>query len=227
MLHGVRLVADGDTIQITCSNSDLTITATVAATVDEPGTVVAPARLVASFLAAVGAETVTVEAAGDGYAHLGAGDTSVTLHTYSAEDWPQGQEAKGDEVFLDAGDLDLIERVMASATNSPHDLTVDRGTLLEALKRMRVIVDDPHNVAFTFDGDKATLTSRKADVGEITDVVPATTTFDQQISFQAPFLMALLEACTDDEVTIGLDDPMKPVMVTTGRLAQALMPMRG
>lgn len=111
-------------------------------------------------------------------------------------------------------------------SSSPYGVDVVIAPLLESIKRMRVLHGDPHYVTFTFDGDKAILTSKQADVGEITDVVAVSTTFAERIRFDSHYLADLLESCTTDEITLGLDTGLKPAQVTTGPLTQLVMPLR-
>lgn len=108
---------------------------------------------------------------------------------------------------------------------SPHTLTVPAERLTEALGRMGVLTGE-NTTIIAPEGDKAIVSARVADIGEVTDVVPCTGDATFQIGFNPQFLADLLEAAGTDDVTLGLVDAMKPAMVHAEGLQLLLMPVK-
>lgn len=121
------------------------------------------------------------------------------------------------------GDYPPVLRLLRD--ESPHTLTVDAARLGEALGRMGVLAGE-NTTRIRPDGDKAIVSAKVHDIGEVTDVVPCSGDVDFEVAFNPGFLADLLEAAQSDEVTIGLVDALKPVMVHTEALQLLLMPVK-
>lgn len=316
---GVRFDTSETGVDLTCTNIDATVSVYVACEVVEPGSIILPARLFASLLAATSGELVEIDEQDDG-ATVTSGDTSATLRSLRLDDWPKLPEPDGETAVLSEAQLDLIARVavyaqadlkaqpmfrvvhfegsrveatdnyrMAAADldgvtfpdlripttvllaaisaageeativsgdrwvaiasgdttwtcrtvegnypplnqftdlKPPRRLVADREALAAAVKAAAVLVDDRHVVTLSRDGDKLLVRGSTVDVGELVDVVPVSGDFEEAISFDHRFLVAMLANVDDDEVTIELDTGLKPVVARSGDLVQVVMPIR-
>lgn len=113
--------------------------------------------------------------------------------------------------------------------DSDINITVDVDELLEALKRLGSLggMDVPSAPRLTSDGDTLTITRRMQDVGAITDQVDCTgDKLADPICLDGDKLIDLLEQVRGDEVTLGIVDPLKPVLVAEDRFVGLLMPVR-
>ena len=90
ILSGILLSAADGQAELAATDMELSLRVPMTAEVVEPGAVVVPGRLLAEIVRALPAEDVTIEqAAGEGAVRLSCGSSRYTLHTQSAEDFPQ------------------------------------------------------------------------------------------------------------------------------------------
>jgi len=90
ILSGILVSAADGQAELAATDMELSLRVPMAAEVAEPGAVVIPGRLLAEIVRALPAEDVTIEqAAGEGAVRLSCGSSRYTLHTQSAEDFPQ------------------------------------------------------------------------------------------------------------------------------------------
>lgn len=75
------------------------------------------------------------------------------------------------------------------------------------------------------DGDLV-LTSRADDVGDISDVIPATIDTQEWVTYETAKLLALVDAVADDDIGLGLPGPRKPTVVRSGDLSMLLAPLK-
>lgn len=130
------------------------------------------------------------------------------------------------------GDYPDVTRV--ARPDSPHHLTIDRGELTDAVNRVRFIADNNaaagkggHALVFLqVDGGKLTIAARTQDVGEAVATISCDSDFTPEITFNSGFLLDLLAAHTDDDVTLELADSLKPAISHEGPLTALLMPVR-
>lgn len=126
-------------------------------------------------------------------------------------------------------DLDRLVR-----PDSPHHLTVDRHELADAIGRVRFIAESATGageggnalVLLQVDGGKLTITARTQDVGEAAATIPCDSDFTPEIAFNSGFLLSVLDAHIEDQVTFGLVDILKPAVAVEGPLSTILMPVR-
>lgn len=113
--------------------------------------------------------------------------------------------------------------------SSDINITVDVDELLESLKRLGSLggMDVPSAPRLTCDGNTLTITRRMRDVGAITDTIDCTgDQLTDPICLDGDKLTDLLEQVRGDEVTLGIVDPLKPVVVAEDRFVGLLMPVR-
>lgn len=111
---------------------------------------------------------------------------------------------------------------------SAHTLTFTRSELAETLDRLRLISDDNgyRRLKFTRDGDKAIFTTIEQDHGEITDVISCGGDWADPFSAEIPYLSDLIDNCSGDEITFGMEDSGKPLIVRDGDWTGLCMPAR-
>jgi DNA polymerase-3 subunit beta len=118
VLAGVRLHADGGTLELAATDMELSLRTTLPARVEGDGAVVVPGKLLVDLIRLLPAGEVTVEyLPADGIAEITAGSYTSRLNTFSAEDFPRLPSV---DVPLHAVDttslLDTAERVSRSAS---------------------------------------------------------------------------------------------------------------
>jgi DNA polymerase-3 subunit beta len=96
----------------------------------------------------------------------------------------------------------------------PNALTVEREPLLEAIRRVKILARDATPVRLTMGGDTVRLTAITQDVGNATEELDAQYTgTDLTVAFNPDYLVAGVEACMGDSVTLSTLDALKPAVV--------------
>lgn len=115
----------------------------------------------------------------------------------------------------------------------PVTFTCDRGDLIDALKRVRVVIaatkDGSTPVRLQFDDGALTLTAKTAEAGVATDTIDGKLLGESTlIALNPTYTVDGLEAITGDEVTVKVIDNSKPVTLSGNDDAYAylLMPVR-
>lgn len=89
VLSGILIRATDDHLDLFATDMEISVKASVAAAVDEPGDVVVPARLFSDVVRNLSDEDVSVESSGSGTAHVAAGKAKFQLNSWAASDFPQ------------------------------------------------------------------------------------------------------------------------------------------
>jgi DNA polymerase-3 subunit beta len=112
----------------------------------------------------------------------------------------------------------------------PNVLSVDRSTLLEALKRVSLLARDNTPVRLEMSDDGLKLAAIAQDVGSAQDVVEASYSGTPlTIAFNPQFLREGLEVAPGDEVTLNTIDELKPALLRSSvapDFLYLLMPVR-
>lgn len=112
----------------------------------------------------------------------------------------------------------------------PNRLTVGRDTLLEALRRVKILAQDSTPVRLTLGGETLRLTAITQDVGNAHEEIDASYEgTEMTVAFNPDYLAAGVEAVEGDEVTLSAMDPMKPAVlrgVGHDEYLYLLMPVR-
>ena len=130
-----------------------------------------------------------------------------------------------DAAFL-IGSSTLITRLIAGdfpnyrnliPKSQPTCLTVGRETLLDAVKRVKVVARDPSNpVKLDMGPDGLKLTASAQDVGTAVEELDAKYEGGElTVAFNPDYLVAGLEAAEGDEVTLECIDALKPALLRT------------
>jgi len=112
----------------------------------------------------------------------------------------------------------------------PNVLTVGRESLLEALRRVKILAQDATPVRLGLGGDTLQLTAITQDVGTASEELDASFEgTEMTVAFNPDYLTSGVDALDTDEVTLSTIDPMKPAVIRgVGRddYLYLLMPVR-
>lgn len=100
-IGGLRLRLDGDHLEITGSDLDLTVTAEIEVAGGDDGVAVIPARLMADIVRALEPGAVNVEVTED-QATITGGRSEFSVNVIPPEEYPQVSEPTADSVTLSA-----------------------------------------------------------------------------------------------------------------------------
>jgi DNA polymerase III subunit beta len=112
----------------------------------------------------------------------------------------------------------------------PNTLTVSRDALLEAIRRVKLLARDATPIRLQLAAETLRLTAITPDVGNATEELDATYEGGElTIAFNPDYLAAGVEACTGEEITLHVQDALKPAVVRGAGVADylyLLMPVR-
>lgn len=113
----------------------------------------------------------------------------------------------------------------------PNRLTIDRNTLLDAVRRVKLLVRDTMTpVRVNLSGSGIQLTVISQEIGQATEEIDAKYEgSDMVVAFNPTYLIDGLEALTDDEVVIETVDALKPALLRSAEereFVYLLMPVR-
>jgi DNA polymerase III subunit beta len=100
ILSGVRIGADNGRLTIEATNLDQTIYTSAAATVEDPGAVVAPFALLSSLLSSLIGDSVTLASEKGNRIRVVCGRNQTTLSGYSPDEWPTPAAPSGATLSL-------------------------------------------------------------------------------------------------------------------------------
>ena len=211
ILTGVMLASEGDGLRLVATDSyrlavrDLTGTAVLGS--DQK--VIVPSRALQELQRLLGAEAELTLRLGEREATFEIGGTRLTTRLIECE-LPNYRQ--------------LIPQ------SYPNVLTVQRDTLLDAIRRVKILAKDATPVRLQQTTDGLTLTAITQDVGTAADELDAH--FDGGelvVAFNPDYLAAGVEAANAEEVTLQTLDALKPAIVRgVGRddFLYLLMPVR-
>ena len=127
------------------------------------------------------------------------------------------------EAVFEVGDTRLTTRLIEGEypnyrnllpSSYPNTLTVGRDSLLEALRRVKILAQDSTPVRLALGGDTLRLTAITQDVGNAHEEIDAKYDgTEMTVAFNPDYLAAGVEAVEGDEVTLSTLDPMKPAVL--------------
>lgn len=175
---GVRVVLEGDRLQATGTDLDLTIQVEATVAGDGDGVAVIPARLAADIVRSLEPGAVTVEGAGAAddadEVRITAGRSNFSVRTLPADDFPRLAPPPAERVTLDAAELADALRQVVRAASTDDAVPVITGVLLAAegdgvrlvaTDRYRLAVRDLPGVQVFRDGQRVLIPSRA--LGEV------------------------------------------------------------
>ncbi len=130
-LSGVRAQLVGDSLTLTGSDLDLTISITVTVAGDEDGVAVMPARLTTDIVKAVQAGAVSFEAEDESLT-ISAGRGEFSIRLISGDEFPSLSEVGADSVSLPSEQLAEALKQVVGAASSDESRPILTGVLLSA-----------------------------------------------------------------------------------------------
>lgn len=114
--------------------------------------------------------------------------------------------------------------------SNPNKLTVDRSSLLEAVKRVRLLAQEATPIRMSMSQDGLELVAMTQDVGQAQETVDASYNGDDlTVAFNADYLSVGLDVAPGDEVTLETVDALKPALLRSvehPEFLYLLMPVR-
>lgn len=146
-MSGVLLDLHGDTLRLTGSDLDLTITVETTVAGQEDGTVVLPAKLASDIARSFGGGAVTVEVTGD-TARLSANRSKFELRVMHADEYPRFEAPQGDRFELPADRFLAALRQVVRAASTDDSRPILTGVLLAAeADGLRLVATDSYRLA--------------------------------------------------------------------------------
>ncbi len=147
VLSGVHLVLEGDTLRLTGSDLDLTISVELTVAGEQDGVAVLPAKLAADIVRAVadGKVEMTVDSE---EAHLSAGRSEFSLRVIPADEFPQLPEPSADAVKIDATEFKDALRQVTPAASADDSRPILTGVLMAAEDDgLRLVATDSYRLS--------------------------------------------------------------------------------
>jgi DNA polymerase-3 subunit beta len=147
VLSGIRAELKGGSLQLTGSDSDLTIHVSVTVNGEEDGVTVLPGRLAGEIVRALppGAVVVVVD---DEEAHITSGRSEFAIRVLPAEEYPRLADVAGDPLTLSAGELADALRQVVPAASSDDARPILTGVLLAAeAGGLRLVATDSYRLS--------------------------------------------------------------------------------
>jgi DNA polymerase III subunit beta len=211
ILTGVLMAAEAGGLRLVATDSyrlsvrDLPGTTVLA----EGQTVLVPSRALAEVARVLGSKGEITLHLGDREASFVVGATKVTTRLIEGQYPPY---------------RNLIPASL------PNILTVQRSTLQEALRRVRLLAKDATPVRLKLGGDSLELVAVTQDVGQANeDVEAAYVGTEMTVAFNPDFLIAGVEAAAGETITLETIDNLKPAVLRCAErpdFLYLLMPVR-
>lgn len=147
VLSGVRLELSADTLSVTGSDLDLTVTAGVGVDAETDGVAVVNAKLITDIVRALdsGAVTVSVE---DDEAQITAGRSEFSVRTIASNEFPSLPYPEGEVVSVDAGMFKAAVQQVLPAASQDMDRPILRGVQMETEDGgVRLVATDSYRLA--------------------------------------------------------------------------------
>ena len=114
--------------------------------------------------------------------------------------------------------------------SQPNSLVVDRGALLDAVRRVRLLAQEATPVRMAMSADGLELIAMTQDVGQAHESLDADYTGeDLTVAFNAEYLLDGIEVAPGDEITLQTQDALKPALLSSPEHEEflyLLMPVR-
>ena len=147
VLGGVRLSVSGDSLQVTGTDLDLTISVDSAVSGGSDGVAVAPGRLVTDIVRALEPGAVTVES-DDEELRIASGRSHFAVRTHPADDFPRLPAPTGETVSLPGAGLADALRQVTRAASGEDSRPILTGVLLAAEPDgLRMVATDSYRLA--------------------------------------------------------------------------------
>ena len=115
-------------------------------------------------------------------------------------------------------------------SNHPNSLTVDRETLLDAVRRVRLLAQESTPVRLAMSSEGLELVAVTQDVGQAHEAVEASYSGDDlTVAFNPEYLIDGIEVAPGDEIILETVDELKPALLKSSddpNFLYLLMPVR-
>ena len=146
-LSGLHLELSGDDLRVTGSDLDLTIAQSVTVAGDTDGVVVAPSKLIADIVRALGPGAVDLVVDGEEI-QITAGRSEFSMRTIPADEFPRLGSPEGDQVTLSSEALSDALTQVVKAASSDDSRPILTGVLLAAEgEGLRLVSTDSYRLA--------------------------------------------------------------------------------
>lgn len=99
-------------------------------------------------------------------------------------------------------------------SNYPNLLTISKPSLIEAIRRVKILAQDSTPVRMMLGGETVQLTAITQDVGNAVEEIDAAYEGSEMtVAFNPDYLLAGIDAIDADDVTLSTMDPMKPAVL--------------
>ena len=147
VLSGVHIALEGDSLTMTATDRELTITMQLTVAGAGDGEAVVTARLASEVVRSLDAGAVNVTADEEGI-HIDSARSKFSLQTMGTEDFPQVAALGGDPVVLEADGLLTALRQVVKAASADESRPVLTGVLLSAEQEgLRLVTTDSYRLA--------------------------------------------------------------------------------
>ena len=147
VLSGVRIDLQGDRLQVTGTDLELTIDVEVTVDGNADGVTVLPARLTADIVRSLSHGAVAIEVDQDDV-HISAGRSQFQVRPLSADDFPRRPEFAAEAVTLPVDSFGAALRQVARAASSDESRPMLTGVLLAAEDDgLRLVATDSYRLA--------------------------------------------------------------------------------
>jgi len=147
VLSGLHLTLEGDTLKVTGSDLDLTITRELVVGGDEDGTAVIPSKLITDVVRALEGGAVELECK-DLDVSIRGGRSDFSIRTIAADEFPDLAEPGGQAVTLDAGSFVSALKQVVKAASSDDSRPILTGVLLASEDAgLRLVATDSYRLA--------------------------------------------------------------------------------
>ena len=147
VLSGLRLSLAGNTLRLTGSDLDLTITTEIEVSGGTDGVAVLPAKMAVDIVRSLEGGAIDVEADGD-EARISGGRSNFRLHAIPADVFPNLVDPVGEQVTLTAADLAEGLKQVVRAASTDESRPILTGVLLAAEGQgLRMVSTDSYRLA--------------------------------------------------------------------------------
>jgi DNA polymerase-3 subunit beta len=147
VLSGIRAQLAGNALQLTGSDTDLTIEVAITVNGESDGVVVLPGRLASEIVRALPAGAVVVDI-DEEEATITSGRAEFTIRVLPAEEYPRLPEPAGDPLTISASNLSTALKQVVTAASSDDARPILTGVLLAAEEGgLRLVATDSYRLA--------------------------------------------------------------------------------
>lgn len=150
VLAGILLDCSGETATLSATDMEISIKAPLAGRIDQPGSLVLPARILTDIAKSLPAgEVVIEERTGESQVEVRSGESFFSLHAMSAADFPQFPVFPAEQGFVvqKSAFLETIDRVAGSASRD-ETRPVLTGVLIHVSKSsVKMVATDSYRLS--------------------------------------------------------------------------------